>query len=77
MKMQTINAVALKRELQKKAEQKLMLLSEKEQIQIRLYSIIYDAIEEIKQAMEGMLSPVIKEEIIGFIHFSFALNPTI
>jgi hypothetical protein len=34
MKTQTINAVALKRELQKKAEQKLMLLSEKEQIQM-------------------------------------------
>ncbi|PIP54361.1 MAG: translation initiation factor IF-2 [Bacteroidetes bacterium CG23_combo_of_CG06-09_8_20_14_all_32_9] len=40
-------------------------LAEKEEIQIRLYSIIYDAIEEIKQAMEGMLSPVIKEEILG------------
>lgn len=40
-------------------------IAEKEQIQIRLYSIIYDAIEEIKQAMEGMLSPVIKEEITG------------
>jgi len=40
-------------------------LAEKEEIQIRLYSIIYDAIDEIKQAMEGMLSPVIKEEIIG------------
>lgn len=40
-------------------------LAEKEEIQIRLYSIIYDAIEELKQAMEGMLSPVIKEEIIG------------
>ncbi|MCK5066500.1 MAG: translation initiation factor IF-2, partial [Bacteroidales bacterium] len=40
-------------------------LAEKEQIDIRLYSIIYDAIEEIKAAMEGMLSPEIKEEIIG------------
>lgn len=40
-------------------------LAEQEQIEIRLYSIIYDAIEEIKLAMEGMLSPVIKEEIIG------------
>ncbi len=38
-------------------------LAEKEQIEIRLYSIIYDAIEEIKAAMEGMLSPEIKEEI--------------
>lgn len=40
-------------------------LAEQEQIEIRLYSIIYDAIEEIKLAMEGMLSPIIKEEIIG------------
>jgi len=40
-------------------------LAEQEQIEIRLYSIIYDAIEEIKLAMEGMLSPVIKEEILG------------
>jgi len=40
-------------------------LAEQEEIDIRLYSIIYDAIEEIKDAMEGMLSPEIKEEIIG------------
>lgn len=40
-------------------------LAEKEQIDIRLYSIIYDAIEEIKAAMEGMLSPEIKEEIVA------------
>ncbi|MEE4287157.1 MAG: translation initiation factor IF-2 [Mariniphaga sp.] len=40
-------------------------LAEKEQIDIRLYSIIYDAINEIKAAMEGMLSPEIKEEITG------------
>ena len=38
-------------------------LAEKEEIEIRLYSIIYDAINEIKAAMEGMLSPEIKEEI--------------
>jgi translation initiation factor IF-2 len=38
-------------------------LAEKEEIDIRLYSIIYDAIEEIKAAMEGMLSPEIREEI--------------
>ncbi|MGD2033726.1 MAG: translation initiation factor IF-2 [Bacteroidales bacterium] len=38
-------------------------LAEKEEIDIRLYSIIYDAIDEIKSAMEGMLSPEIKEEI--------------
>lgn len=40
-------------------------LAEKEQIDIRLYSIIYDAINEVKAAMEGMLSPDIKEEILG------------
>ena len=38
--------------------------AEKEQIDIRLYSIIYDAINEIKDAIEGMLEPVMKEEII-------------
>ncbi len=40
-------------------------LAEKEQIDVRFYSIIYDAINEIKAAMEGMLSPDIKEEITG------------
>jgi len=40
-------------------------LAEKEGIDIRLYSIIYDAINEVKDAMSGMLSPEIKEEIIG------------
>ncbi|SHI33441.1 bacterial translation initiation factor 2 (bIF-2) [Tangfeifania diversioriginum] len=40
-------------------------LAEREQIDIRLYSIIYDAINEIRTAMEGMLSPDIKEEITG------------
>ena len=38
-------------------------MADQEQIDIRIYSIIYDAIEEIKSAMEGMLSPEIKEEI--------------
>ena len=37
--------------------------AEKEGVEIRLYSIIYDAIEDVKDAMEGMLSPEIKEEI--------------
>ncbi len=40
-------------------------LAEKEEIDIRLYSIIYDAIEELKSAMEGMLSPEIKEKVIA------------
>lgn len=40
-------------------------LAEKEEIDIRLYSIIYDAINEIKDAIEGMLAPEMKEEITG------------
>lgn len=40
-------------------------MAEKEEIDIRLYSIIYDATNEIHDAMEGMLSPEIKEEITG------------
>ena len=40
-------------------------LAEKEEIDVRLYSIIYKAIEEIKEAMEGMLSPEFKEQIVG------------
>lgn len=40
-------------------------IAEKEEIDVRLYSIIYDAINEIKSAMEGMLSPEVKEEITG------------
>ena len=39
-------------------------LAENEQIDIRLYSIIYNAIEELKQAMEGMLSPDVEEKIV-------------
>src|SRR5690554_898615 len=42
-------------------------IAEKEEIDIRLYSIIYDAIEEIKAAMEGMLSPEIKEQIVSTV----------
>lgn len=39
--------------------------AEKEGVDIRLYSIIYDAIDEVKSAMEGMLAPDIKEEVIA------------
>ncbi len=42
-------------------------MAEQEEIDIRLYSIIYDAIEEIKSAMEGMLSPKIKEQVTATI----------
>ena len=40
-------------------------LAENDGVDIRLYSIIYDAIEEVKDAMAGMLSPEIKEEVTG------------
>jgi len=40
-------------------------IADKEQIDIRTYSIIYDAINDVKDAMEGMLSPDFKEEITG------------
>ena len=39
--------------------------AEREGVQIRLYSVIYQAIEEVKDAMEGMLAPEIKEEVTG------------
>ena len=40
-------------------------IADKEEIDIRMYSIIYDAINDLKDAMEGMLSPDFKEEITG------------
>ncbi|UYW00777.1 translation initiation factor IF-2 [Flavobacterium agricola] len=40
-------------------------LADKEEIDIKTYSIIYDAIDDIQDAMEGMLSPELKEEILG------------
>lgn len=51
-------------------------IAEKEEIDIRLYSIIYDAIEEIKSAMEGMLSPEIKETIVATLEIQeiFKIN---
>ena len=42
-------------------------LAEKESIDIRTYSIIYDAINDLKDAREGMLSPVFKEEVTGTV----------
>jgi translation initiation factor IF-2 len=51
-------------------------LAETEQIDIRLYSIIYKAIEEIKAAMEGMLSPEIEEKIVGSAEVREVFNIT-
>ncbi len=51
-------------------------LSDEEQIDIRLYSIIYKAIDEIKDAMEGMLSPDIEEKILGSAEIREVFNIT-
>lgn len=40
-------------------------IADKEEVEIRMYSIIYDAINDVKEAMEGMLSPDLKEEVSG------------
>ncbi len=40
-------------------------VAEQEEIDIRLFSVIYDAVEEVKDAMEGLLSPEISEELVG------------
>jgi len=42
-------------------------LAETENVEIRLYSVIYDAINEVKSALEGLLAPEIKEEILGVV----------
>jgi translation initiation factor IF-2 len=51
-------------------------LSDQEQIDIRLYSVIYKAIDEIKAAMEGMLSPDIEENILGSAEVREVFNIT-
>jgi translation initiation factor IF-2 len=51
-------------------------IAEREEIDIRLYSIIYDAINEIKSAMEGMLSPEIREEIVATLEVMEAFRIT-
>ncbi len=48
-----------------RAEPKAKEVAQKEGVEIRFYDIIYDAIEDIKKAMEGMLKPVIQEKILG------------
>ncbi len=46
-------------------EQKAQGLAEKESVDLRLYTIIYNLVDEIRNAMEGLLAPVVKEEILG------------
>ena len=42
-------------------------LGENEKVDIRLYNVIYDAINEVKAALEGLLSPVLSEEVVGTV----------
>jgi len=46
-------------------EVKAQALAEKEGVDIRLYSIIYNAVDDVKKAMEGLLSPIFKEKYLG------------
>jgi translation initiation factor IF-2 len=46
-------------------EVKAQALAEKEGVDIRLYNIIYDAVDDIKKAMEGLLEPTLKEKFLG------------
>ncbi len=50
-----------------KADKKTMKLAEQEGVEIRIHNIIYELTNEIKAAMEGLLQPEIKEEIIGHL----------
>ena len=52
---------------QVRPSQQARKLAERDGVEIRQYSVIYDAIEDVKEAMEGMLEPVIKEEITANI----------
>jgi len=46
---------------------KAQLVADQEKVEIRKYNVIYDAVEDIRTAMEGMLSPELKEEVIGMV----------
>ena len=55
-------------------ESKASALSETEGIEIRYYSIIYDAVKDIKDAMEGLLAPIEKEKITGKVEVRSVFN---
>jgi translation initiation factor IF-2 len=48
-----------------RAEPKAREVAQAERVEIRLYNIIYDAIEDVKKAMEGMLKPIVQEKVLG------------
>ena len=51
-------------------------MAEQEGVDIRKYSVIYDAIEEVKSAMEGMLAPEVKEQVTATIEIREVFNIT-
>lgn len=52
------------------------LLAEREKVDIKYYSVIYDAIEDIRKAMEGLLAPTIREKILGRVEVREVYNIT-
>jgi translation initiation factor IF-2 len=48
-----------------RAESKAAQMAEKEGVDIRLYNVIYEAIEDVKKALEGLLEPTLKEKVLG------------
>jgi translation initiation factor IF-2 len=46
-------------------DSKAAILAEKEKVDVKFYSVIYDAIEDVRKAMEGLLAPTIREKILG------------
>ena len=49
-------------------------LADQEGVEIRQYSVIYDAIEDVKEAMEGMLKPIVKEEVTANVEVRMVYN---
>ncbi|MHB1604814.1 MAG: translation initiation factor IF-2 [Leptospirales bacterium] len=52
------------------------LLAEREKVDIKYYSVIYDAIEDIRKAMEGLLAPTIREKVLGRVEVREVYNIT-
>jgi translation initiation factor IF-2 len=50
-----------------RADAQARKLAEQEDVQIRYYSIIYEVIDDVKAAMEGLLDPEIREDVIGYV----------
>jgi translation initiation factor IF-2 len=48
-----------------KAEPKAQTLAEQEKIDLRLYNVIYDALNDVRKAMEGLLEPIYEERLLG------------